>query len=53
MRYVVIHELCHLRHRNHSPRFWALVASFCPDYATHRAWLRREGPALMRLLPLP
>jgi predicted metal-dependent hydrolase len=52
MRYVVIHELCHLRHRNHSPRFWALVATFCPDYATHRAWLRQEGPSLMRLLPL-
>ena len=51
MRYVVIHELCHLRHRNHGPQFWALVAAHCPSYSAHRAWLRQEGAALMRLLP--
>ena len=51
MRYVVIHELCHLRHRNHGPQFWTLVAAHCPSYRAHRAWLRQEGAALMRLLP--
>ena len=45
--YVVIHELCHRREMNHSPRFWALVAVNCPDYAAARRWLRIEGRAIM------
>ena len=45
--YVVIHELCHRREMNHSPRFWALVAEYCPDYAAARQWLRTEGRAIM------
>lgn len=38
--YVVIHELSHLRVMDHSPRFWAVVGSVCPDYAGLRAELR-------------
>lgn len=30
--YVIIHEVCHLRELNHSPRFWTLVAKTIPDY---------------------
>lgn len=41
--YVVIHELCHLVEMNHSPRFWALVASACPDWKQKRAWLKQHG----------
>lgn len=40
--YVVVHELAHLRHFNHSPAFWQLVASVMPDYANHRTWLRQQ-----------
>ena len=45
--YVVIHELCHRREMNHSPRFWALVAANCPDYNAARRWLRTEGRTIM------
>ncbi len=38
--YVVIHELAHLRHGNHSRRFWSLVTVHCPSYQNHRKWLR-------------
>jgi predicted metal-dependent hydrolase len=45
--YVVWHEACHLVVRDHSPRFWALVARFCPDHGEWRRWLRRNGATLV------
>lgn len=38
--YVVVHELCHLCHMNHSPHFWAMVARFVPEYVACRQRLR-------------
>ncbi|WP_118134060.1 M48 family metallopeptidase [Oceanicella sp. SM1341] len=46
--YVAAHEAAHLVEMNHSERFWAQVARICPDYATHRAWLREHGASLHR-----
>ncbi|WP_457742824.1 M48 family metallopeptidase [Thermococcus sp.] len=41
IKYVVIHELAHLRYLNHSKAFWELVGKFYPDYRTARGELRR------------
>ena len=38
--YIIVHELCHLKELNHSPRFWALVAEVLPEYKTHKKDLR-------------
>lgn len=44
--YVVAHEVAHLREMNHSPRFWAIVESLCPQWRVARAELRAEAAAL-------
>lgn len=44
--YVVVHELCHLTHMNHSKAFWNKVASVMPDYKVHRQWLKDHGHEL-------
>lgn len=46
INYVVVHELCHLVHPNHSPAFWALVATQIPDYREIREWARVHGAEL-------
>lgn len=40
-QYIIIHELCHTRHLNHSKDFWALVGSLCPDYKLRRQELKK------------
>lgn len=46
LKYVVVHELCHLRFRDHSPRFWGLVGSLYPEWKDQRDWLKTRGHAL-------
>jgi predicted metal-dependent hydrolase len=48
LEYVVVHELCHIRHRDHSSRFWELVASHLPGWPQERQWLKRNGAELLR-----
>ena len=48
LEYVVVHELCHLKVRNHSSDFWNLVAQHLPDYQKQRQWLKKHGAILMR-----
>ena len=47
IEYVVVHELCHIKIKNHSPHFWALVAQHLPDYPVQIRWLKFHGPSLM------
>lgn len=44
--YVIVHELCHLEQHNHSPAFWALVASFYPEWQQARRWLKEHNQQL-------
>ena len=44
--YVVVHELAHLQEMNHSPAFWKVVESVCPDYADIRKELHKWSPAV-------
>lgn len=44
--YVVVHELCHLTHMNHSKDFWNMVECIIPDYKKHKVWLREHGQEL-------
>ena len=44
--YIVAHELCHLRHRDHSTAFWNEVDKVLPDYRERKEWLRKRGASL-------
>lgn len=45
--YVVVHELCHFEHMNHSREFWQAVENILPDYKQRRDWLKEHGAELM------
>ncbi|MCP9890317.1 M48 family metallopeptidase [Cyanobium sp. Aljojuca 7D2] len=45
--YVVIHELCHLIHPNHSRDFWQVVSRHDAAYPEHRQWLKERGEGLL------
>lgn len=44
--YVIIHELAHRKHMNHSTAFWNLVKKYDPEYLRNRGWLKRHGLTL-------
>jgi predicted metal-dependent hydrolase len=45
--YVVVHELVHTIHHNHSKRFWKKVETVVPDFKQRQKWLRQHGHRLM------
>lgn len=47
-RYIMIHELCHTVHMNHSKAFWNLVAEHYPDYRKAHRWLREQEELLFQ-----
>lgn len=44
--YVIAHEVAHIKHLNHSERFWQVVAHLCPEFEQHERWLARHGQQL-------
>jgi predicted metal-dependent hydrolase len=40
--YIIVHELCHLQHLNHSRQFWQLVLRYQPDYKQAVLWLKKN-----------
>ena len=44
--YIVVHELCHFHHLNHSDAFWNEVDKVMPDFTARKEWLRKNGAAM-------
>jgi predicted metal-dependent hydrolase len=44
--YIIVHELCHLRHFDHTEAFWNEVDKVLPDYRERKEWLRQNGASL-------
>jgi len=45
--YIIIHELCHLKIKNHSFRFWNLVSKFMPNYEEKKEWLEKNSKVIL------
>ncbi|MBE6050673.1 MAG: M48 family metallopeptidase [Clostridium sp.] len=48
IEYVVVHEMCHMIHKNHSKEYWSTVEAFMPSYKKEHNWLKENG-YLLRL----
>ena len=46
LKYIIVHELCHLKEFNHTKKFWMLVKRFCPDYKNQILWLKKNDSYL-------
>lgn len=49
MDYIIIHELCHLKHLNHSNSFWSLVHKLDPDFQVSKEWLKENGLSILQV----
>ena len=49
---IVVHELCHRKHMNHSAAFYDEVLRVMPDYHARHQWLKKNGPALIRRMTM-
>ncbi len=47
--YVIVHELSHIKHKNHSKAFWDLLKSILPNYKIEKKWLKDNGQKLQNL----
>ncbi|MGI8831075.1 MAG: M48 metallopeptidase family protein [Nitrososphaeraceae archaeon] len=45
--YIILHELCHLKIKEHSHRYWDLVRNYVPDYLDKEDWLRTNSGVLV------
>lgn len=50
LEYLIIHELSHIVHKNHSKNFWGLVSRFCPDYGELDSKLKKHNSFNIALL---
>lgn len=46
IEYIIVHELAHLKHPNHTAEFWYTVEKVLPDYQQAKGWLRLHGAGL-------
>ena len=46
---IVVHELCHRKHMNHSPKFYAEMERVLPDYRQHQKWLKENGALILAM----
>lgn len=49
---VIVHELCHRIHMNHSKEFYECVLKFCPDYYESDKWLKENGVTILAQMPI-
>ena len=49
MDYIITHELCHLKHMNHSKNFWNLIDNYIRNYKEAEKWLKENGINIMKI----